>query len=99
MYTGRYKSTLKMPIILLTCYFLFSYLSGKKRKDQADANQAAMGLNPAYAGAYGAAPPVSIFSVVFGSLFRIIDKTDLKINFLSYFSLYYVRLDGYLVLD
>ncbi|XP_010088285.2 U1 small nuclear ribonucleoprotein A [Morus notabilis] len=32
---------------------------GKKRKDQVDANQAAMGLNPAYAGAYGAAPPLS----------------------------------------
>lgn len=32
---------------------------GKKRKDQIDANQAAMGLNPAYAGAYGAAPPLS----------------------------------------
>ncbi|GMN37971.1 hypothetical protein TIFTF001_007249 [Ficus carica] len=33
---------------------------GKKRKDQIDANQAAMGLNPAYAGAYGAAPPESV---------------------------------------
>ncbi|KAH9730505.1 U1 small nuclear ribonucleoprotein A [Citrus sinensis] len=32
---------------------------GKKRKDQHDANQAGMGLNPAYAGAYGATPPVS----------------------------------------
>ncbi|KAI4301425.1 hypothetical protein L6164_034704 [Bauhinia variegata] len=31
---------------------------GKKRKDQHDANQAGMGLNPAYAGAYGAAPPI-----------------------------------------
>ncbi|PON65882.1 U1 small nuclear ribonucleoprotein A/U2 small nuclear ribonucleoprotein B'' [Parasponia andersonii] len=32
---------------------------GKKRKDQHDANQAGMGLNPAYPGAYGAAPPLS----------------------------------------
>ncbi|KAL5561431.1 hypothetical protein UlMin_031178 [Ulmus minor] len=32
---------------------------GKKRKDQNDANQAAMGMNPAYAGAYGATPPLS----------------------------------------
>ncbi|KAH9786501.1 U1 small nuclear ribonucleoprotein A [Citrus sinensis] len=32
---------------------------GKKRKDQHDANQAGMGLNPAYAGAYGATPPLS----------------------------------------
>ncbi|KAH9786500.1 U1 small nuclear ribonucleoprotein A [Citrus sinensis] len=31
----------------------------KKRKDQHDANQAGMGLNPAYAGAYGATPPLS----------------------------------------
>ncbi|KAJ4849287.1 U1 small nuclear ribonucleoprotein A [Turnera subulata] len=32
---------------------------GKKKKDQHDANQAAMGANPAYAGAYGATPPLS----------------------------------------
>lgn len=32
---------------------------GRKKKDQQDANQAGMGLNPAYAGAYGAAPPFS----------------------------------------
>lgn len=32
---------------------------GKKRKEQHDANQAGMGLNPAYAGAYGATPPLS----------------------------------------
>ncbi|PQQ03117.1 U1 small nuclear ribonucleoprotein A [Prunus yedoensis var. nudiflora] len=32
---------------------------GKKRKEQHDASQAGMGLNPAYAGAYGAAPPLS----------------------------------------
>ncbi|KAK3194124.1 hypothetical protein Dsin_025434 [Dipteronia sinensis] len=32
---------------------------GKKRKDQHDANQAAMGMNPAYAGAYGTTPPLS----------------------------------------
>ncbi|KAF3673865.1 U1 small nuclear ribonucleoprotein A [Capsicum annuum] len=32
---------------------------GRKKKDQQDANQTGMGLNPAYAGAYGAAPPFS----------------------------------------
>ncbi|KAJ7977584.1 U1 small nuclear ribonucleoprotein A-like [Quillaja saponaria] len=32
---------------------------GKKRKDQHDANQAGMSLNPPYGGAYGAAPPLS----------------------------------------
>ncbi|KAJ7972977.1 U1 small nuclear ribonucleoprotein A-like [Quillaja saponaria] len=32
---------------------------GKKRKDQHDANQAGMGLNPPYGGAYGTAPPLS----------------------------------------
>ncbi|CAL9023958.1 unnamed protein product [Prunus brigantina] len=32
---------------------------GKKRKEQHDASQAGMGVNPAYAGAYGAAPPLS----------------------------------------
>lgn len=32
---------------------------GKKRKEQIDPNQVAAGLNPAYAGAYGAAPPLS----------------------------------------
>ncbi|KAH7510974.1 hypothetical protein JRO89_XSUnG0232800 [Xanthoceras sorbifolium] len=32
---------------------------GKKRKDQHDANQAAMGMNPAYAGSYGTTPPLS----------------------------------------
>ncbi|KAI3425490.1 uncharacterized protein J3R85_010222 [Psidium guajava] len=32
---------------------------GKKRKDQHDANQAGVGVNPSYAGAYGAMPPLS----------------------------------------
>ncbi|GMI69441.1 spliceosomal protein U1A [Hibiscus trionum] len=32
---------------------------GKKRKEQLDPNQAGVGLNPAYAGAYGATPPLS----------------------------------------
>ncbi|KAL3827814.1 hypothetical protein ACJIZ3_016616 [Penstemon smallii] len=32
---------------------------GRKKKEQHDANQASIGLNPAYAGAYGAAPPLS----------------------------------------
>lgn len=40
---------------------LFTVPAGRKKKEQPDANQAGMGMNPAYAGAYGAAPPVSIF--------------------------------------
>ncbi|KAJ9171801.1 hypothetical protein P3X46_015115 [Hevea brasiliensis] len=32
---------------------------GKKKKEQHDANQAGIGLAPAYAGAYGATPPLS----------------------------------------
>ncbi|KAL5060584.1 hypothetical protein RYX36_032188 [Vicia faba] len=32
---------------------------GKKRKDQNDANLAAMGINPAYSGAYGTTPALS----------------------------------------
>ncbi|KAL3517427.1 hypothetical protein ACH5RR_020016 [Cinchona calisaya] len=32
---------------------------GRKKKDQHDANQGGMGLNPAYAGPYGATPPLS----------------------------------------
>ncbi|XP_028771155.1 U1 small nuclear ribonucleoprotein A [Neltuma alba] len=32
---------------------------GKKRKDQHDANQAGMGINPAYGGTYGATPPIA----------------------------------------
>ncbi|CAL5357657.1 unnamed protein product [Camellia sinensis] len=32
---------------------------GRKRKEQHDASQAGMSLNPAYAGAYGATPPLS----------------------------------------
>lgn len=38
---------------------------GKKKKDQQDANLAAAGLNPAYAGAYGAAPPVRPSNISF----------------------------------
>ncbi|KAI3744836.1 hypothetical protein L1987_57929 [Smallanthus sonchifolius] len=33
--------------------------AGGKRKSHHDANQAAIGVNPAYAGAYGATPPLS----------------------------------------
>ena len=40
---------------------LLSFVAAKKRKDQHDSNLAGMGLNPAYAGAYGAAPAVSFF--------------------------------------
>ncbi|XP_050364358.1 U1 small nuclear ribonucleoprotein A isoform X1 [Argentina anserina] len=36
---------------------------GKKRKEQQDANQAGMGLNPAYPGAYGGAPPVQLSQI------------------------------------
>lgn len=32
---------------------------GRKKKEQHDGNQAAAGLNPGYAGAYGSAPPLS----------------------------------------
>lgn len=32
---------------------------GRKKKDQHDANQAGIGVNPSYAGPYGAAPPLS----------------------------------------
>nr|XP_043621239.1 U1 small nuclear ribonucleoprotein A [Erigeron canadensis] len=40
---------------------------GKKRKGQHDANQAAIGVNPAYAGAYGAPPPLSQIPYVGGA--------------------------------
>lgn len=49
-------------ILFLFLLLIFVYLlnvGGKKRKEQLDPNQAAAGLNPAYAGAYGATPPVS----------------------------------------
>ncbi|TMW87797.1 hypothetical protein EJD97_019461 [Solanum chilense] len=39
--------------------FIYCDPAGRKKKDQQDANQAGMGRNPAYAGAYGAAPPFS----------------------------------------
>ena len=40
---------------------MFLIVAGKKKKEQHDA-QAGLGLNPAYAGAYGVAPPVSMLS-------------------------------------
>ncbi|CAK9175340.1 unnamed protein product [Ilex paraguariensis] len=40
---------------------------GRKRKEQLDPNQAAMGLNPAYAGAYGATPPLSQITYIGGA--------------------------------
>lgn len=46
-----------MASIGLKCFFS---PAGKKRKEQHDVNQAGMGLNPAYPGAYGGAPPVRI---------------------------------------
>ncbi|GFS35617.1 spliceosomal protein U1A [Actinidia rufa] len=50
---------------------------GRKKKEQHDANQAGMGLNPAYAGAYGAAPCAMSFFVTnlygrFGAFFAFI---------------------------
>lgn len=46
--------------------------TGRKKKEQHDANQAAGGLNPGYGGAYGAAPPVSsVQSSTTCSLYRV----------------------------
>jgi len=39
-------------------------MAGKKKKDQHDANQVGVGLTPAYGGAYGTTPSVSMFSVL-----------------------------------
>lgn len=52
---------------------------GKKRKEQHDANQAAMGLNPAYNGAYGATPQVSRAYLLVPSLifYRCIESIEL----------------------
>jgi U1 small nuclear ribonucleoprotein A len=41
-------------------------MAGKKKKDQHDANQVGVGLTPAYGGAYGTTPSVSMFSVLLG---------------------------------
>lgn len=41
----------------------FFITAGRKRKEQHDANQAGVGANPAYGGAYGATPPVSTFTI------------------------------------
>jgi hypothetical protein len=53
--------------LFLLTHRCFLNVTGKKKKEQHDA-QAGMGLNPAYAGAYGAAPPVSNFCL-FGNHF------------------------------
>lgn len=45
--------------------------TGRKKKEQHDGNQAAAGLNPGYAGAYGSAPPVSFQSSTTCSLYRV----------------------------
>lgn len=50
------------PVCFLPSYKCILNVPGKKKKEQHDANQAGMGLNPAYAGAYGATPAVSMFS-------------------------------------
>nr|XP_023920365.1 U1 small nuclear ribonucleoprotein A-like [Quercus suber] len=44
-----------IPDVQFTCFLI---VAGKKKKEQHDA-QAGLGLNPAYAGAYGSAPPLS----------------------------------------
>ena len=48
--------------LITLLWSLYASIIGRKKKDQHDANQAAAGLNSAYAGAYGAAPPVSALS-------------------------------------
>lgn len=58
---------------------------GKKKKDQQDANLAAAGLNPAYAGAYGAAPPVRPSSNISFILFLLIDVYWTQLSFSSFF--------------
>lgn len=61
--TSDYKSLLGICYMLLVLRSIGGFIfSGKKRKDQHDANQTAAGMNPAYAGAYGTMPPVSILS-------------------------------------
>lgn len=47
-------------------YYFFTNVAGKKKKEHHDANQAGIGLAPAYAGAYGATPPVSMFPAFHG---------------------------------
>lgn len=57
-------------LILMSFHFKWSFTlcffgaAGRKKKEQHDANQAGVGPNPAYGGAYGAAPPVR-FSFLF----------------------------------
>ena len=43
-----------------------SLMAGKKKKDQHDANQVGVGMTPAYGGAYGTAPSVSMFFGLIG---------------------------------
>ncbi|KAI3693531.1 hypothetical protein L1987_76475 [Smallanthus sonchifolius] len=54
---------IKEPGIIVYTVELFLYnefaISGRQRKSHHDANQAAVGVNPSYAGAYGATPPLS----------------------------------------
>lgn len=54
-------------------------VAGRKKKEQHDANQPGIGLNPAYAGAYGATPPVSMFSDLLGVSSVFFMKLGLKI--------------------
>lgn len=55
---------------------LLHFDAGKKRKDQHDANLAGMGVNPAYAGAYGSAPAVSFFALI---VYFLVNDKDLLI--------------------
>ncbi|KAI3787654.1 hypothetical protein L1987_42267 [Smallanthus sonchifolius] len=58
-----------MPVNFLpSCYNIyFFHAMGRKRKSHHDANQAAVGVNPVYAGAYGATPPLSQIPYVGGA--------------------------------
>lgn len=73
------------PGFLINRFFLRRFIcflnaAGKKKKEQHDANQAGMGLNPAYAGAYGAMPPVSMISALKKSLCSICFKCIISLN-------------------
>ena len=78
-------NVLHTPVFLINCFFLRRFIcflnaAGKKKKEQHDANQAGMGLNPAYAGAYGAIPPVSMFSALKKSLCSICFKRIISLD-------------------
>lgn len=55
---------------MLYLYMVDIRLSAGKQKEQQDANQAGMGLNPAYSDAYGGATPVIIMSSITSLFFE-----------------------------